>query len=200
MGQTFISGTNPDSGDITQIHSYRAEIYGVLSVLTFIQEYSRYYMLPFLSDVAYYCNNLEVVHKVNTLANNPNSSNEQHKTFAVLQLKLSLPPNIIAFHVKGHQDKWKKWENLTILERLNIQADVLIGDNAKAPLNKHILRTSIAIYVKGNYIPNNYVHDIRSACGETDAKAFLMRKYHWNKATIIDIEWEFHTQYIKNQT
>ena len=79
MGKTFISGTNSDFGHIIQIHSHRAEIYGVLSVLTFIQEYSKYCMLPFLSNVAYYCDNLEVVHKINTLANNPNSFNEQHK-------------------------------------------------------------------------------------------------------------------------
>ena len=91
MRKTFISGTNPDFGHITQIHSHRAEIYGVLSVLTFIQEYSTYLMLPFLSKVAYSCNNLEVVHKINTLANNSNSFNEQHKTTdhdTVLQLKL----------------------------------------------------------------------------------------------------------------
>ena len=65
-------------------------------------------MLPFLSNVAYYCDNLEVVHKINTLENNPKSFNEQHKTTDhddVLQLKLCLPPNITAFHVKGHQDK-----------------------------------------------------------------------------------------------
>ena len=74
------------------------------------KEYSNYLMLPFLSTVAYYCDNLEVVHKINTLANNPNFFNEQHTTTdhdAVLQLKLCLPPNIIAFHVKGHQNKWK---------------------------------------------------------------------------------------------
>ena len=110
IGKTFNSGTNPDFGHMTQIHSNRAEIYSVLSVLTFIQEYSRYYMLPFLSDVAYYCDNLEAVHKIKTLANNPNSFNEKYKTTdhgAVQQLKLCLPPNIIAFHVKGHQNKWK---------------------------------------------------------------------------------------------
>ena len=80
-------------------------------------------MIPFLSQIAYYCDNLEVVHKINTLANNPNSFNDLHKTTdhdAVLQLKLCLPPNIIAFHVKGHQDKRKKWEHLTIPERLNM--------------------------------------------------------------------------------
>ena len=56
------------------------------------------------------------------------------------------------------------------------------------------------IYVKGKYIPNNYIHAIMSACGETDAKEFLMRKYRWNQSTIIDIEWELHAQYIKKQT
>ena len=76
-------------------------------------------MLPFLSTVAYYCDNLEVVHKINALANNPNSFNEQYEMTdhdAVLQLKLCLPPNIAVFHVKGHQDKRKKWDHLTIPE------------------------------------------------------------------------------------
>ena len=110
-GNTFIAGTNPDFGHINQIHSHRAEIYGVQSVLTFIKEYSNYFMIPFLTQVAYYCDNLEVVHKINTLTNNPNSFNDIHKTTdhdAMLQSKLSLPPSIIAFHVKGHQDKRKK--------------------------------------------------------------------------------------------
>ena len=160
-------------------------------------------MIPFLSQIAYYCDNLEVVHKINTLANNPNSFNDLHKTTdhdAVLQLKLYLPPNIIAFHVKGHQDKRKKWEHLTIPERLNMQADKLIGNKAKAPINQHILHTSLEIYVNGNYIPNNYVHSIRDACGENDAKAFLIHKYQWNNSTIANIEWELHAKYIKKQT
>ena len=185
LGKTFISGTNPDFGHIDQIHSHRAEIYGVLSVFIFIQKHSKYYILSFQSKGAYYCDNLEVINKINTLVNNPNSFNKQYITTdhdAVLQLKECLPTNITAFHVKGYQDKWKKWEYITIPERLNIQADELIGDNAKTPLNKHILHTSMANYVKGKYIPNNYVNTICSA--------FLMRKHRWNKSTISDIEWE----------
>ena len=52
MRKTSISGTNPDFGHITQIHSHRPEIHYVLSVLTFIKEYSNYLVLPFLSTVA----------------------------------------------------------------------------------------------------------------------------------------------------
>ena len=118
----------------------------------------------------------------------------------MLQLKLCFPPNIIAFHVKGHQDKRKKWEHLTIPERLNIQADKLIGDKAKAPLNQHILQTSITIHVHGKYIPDNYVHSIRTVCVEKDAKDFLMNKFQWTTSTIADIEWELQANYIKKQT
>ena len=47
-------------------------------------------MLTSQSKVEYYCDNIEVVHKINTLSNNRNCFNEQHKTIdhdAVLQLK-----------------------------------------------------------------------------------------------------------------
>ena len=189
-GETFIEGTNPDFGHISQIHSHRAEIYGVLSVFIFIKAYSNYFMLPFLSAIEYHGDNLEIVHKINILANDPNYFDELHKTTdhdAVLQLKLCFPKEIIAFHVKSHQDLRKKQEHLTLPERLNIKADKLIENKARAPLNKHILQTSLAIYVNGKYIPNNYVNSIRAACGEKDAKDFLMRKYHWNNSTIENI-------------
>ena len=80
-------------------------------------------MLTFKSKVEYYCDNIEVVRKINTLSNNHNSFNKQHETThhdASLQLKECLPKNVIAFHVKGHQDKRQKWELFTIPERLNI--------------------------------------------------------------------------------
>ena len=160
-------------------------------------------MLPFLSAIEYHGDNLEIVHKINILATDPNYFDELHKTTdhdAVLQLKICFPKEIIAFHVKSHQDLRKKQEHLTLPERLNIKVDKLIGNKARAPLNTHILQTALAIYVNGKYIPNNYINSIRAACGEKDAKAFLMRKYQWTTATIEDIEWELHAKYIKKQT
>ena len=46
-GKTLISGTNPDFGNIQHIQSHRAELYGILSVFTFLQEYYKYYILIF---------------------------------------------------------------------------------------------------------------------------------------------------------
>ena len=199
VGKILVSGTNQDFGNIQHIHSHRAEIYGVLSVFTFLHEYSKYYMLPFKSTIEYYCYIIEVVHKINNLSNNRNSFNEQYKTTdhdAVFHLKECLPKNVITFHVKGHQDKRKKWELLTIPERLNTQANELIGNNTKAPINNHIINTSMAIYINENYTPNNYVAGIHSYCGEKEAKGFIINKYRWIKSTISDIEWDLHANFI----
>ena len=57
-GENLVSGTNPDFRNIQHIHSHRAEIYGVLSVFTFLQEYSKYYMLTFKSTIKYYYDTL----------------------------------------------------------------------------------------------------------------------------------------------
>ena len=160
-------------------------------------------MIPVKFRIKYYCDNIEVVHKINMISNNRQYFDDQHKTIdheTVLQLKKCLPTNVIAFHVKGHQDKRKKWENLTIPERLNIQADELIGNNTTIPINTHIINTSLALYINGKYIPNNYIYAIRSSCGEKQAKSFLMNKHRWSKSTINDIERDLCANFIKKQT
>ena len=57
----------------------------------------------------------------------------------------------------------------------------------------------MAIYINGNYTPNNYVAGIFSYCGEKEAKGFLINKYRWSKSTISDIKWDLHVNYIKKK-
>ena len=42
-GREILSKFNPDFGDITQINSHHAEIYGALSVFMFLHEYCKFY-------------------------------------------------------------------------------------------------------------------------------------------------------------
>ena len=116
------------------------------------------------SKVEYYCDNIEVVHKINTLAANSNNCNERYKTTdhdAVLKLREYLPPSVTTFHVKEHQDQRKQTQNLTTIETLNIKDDNQTRCNANVPLEQYIMNTPIAIYVQGTYIPNNYIFIIR---------------------------------------
>ena len=50
-GNEIITGFNPDFGDITQINSHRAEIYGALSVFLFLQEYCNFYRITLQSPI-----------------------------------------------------------------------------------------------------------------------------------------------------
>ena len=44
-GNILAEGHNPDSGIITEIHSRRAELFGLLAAFIFLEEYCRYYFV-----------------------------------------------------------------------------------------------------------------------------------------------------------
>ena len=67
LGNIIIKGTNLDFGAIEAVHSHRAEIYGVLSVFLFLNEYCEFYSLEQRPPITYYCDNLEVVKNFNTV-------------------------------------------------------------------------------------------------------------------------------------
>ena len=57
----------------------------------------------------------------------------------------------------------------------------------------------MAIYINGNYTPNNYDSGIRSYCGKKKTKDFLIKKYRRRKSTISNIEWDLQANFIKKK-
>ena len=95
----------------------------MLSVLLFLHEYCWYYILPFASQVNYFCDNLEVVNKMRKLIENEQYYDEYINTVnhdAMYLLKQYLPCNFNIQHVRSHQDKKKPESTLIIAEKLNI--------------------------------------------------------------------------------
>ena len=110
FGHTSLSGLNLDFGPITPINSHQSEIYGVLSVLLFLHEYCRYFMIPISPHVKYFCDNLEVINKMKQLIKDEQYYDEYIKTAdhdAIYLLKQYLPRQFIINHVRSHQDKQK---------------------------------------------------------------------------------------------
>ena len=66
-GGEILSGSKPHFGDITQINSYRAEIYGVLSVFILLERYCNFYRIELKSPIQYYCDNNEFVTKMRNI-------------------------------------------------------------------------------------------------------------------------------------
>ena len=48
----------------------------------------------------------------------------------MLEIQKYIPDNIRVNHIRGHQDKKKRKEQLTMAEKLNIMADTIIEKNA----------------------------------------------------------------------
>ena len=112
-GTILVEGHNPDFGIIKEIHSRRAEIFGLLSALIFLEEYCRYYFIKCQSNIKYHCDNLEVVNKVKDIQREKIIFNKTHKTIdhdAVLVLKELIPRKMTNNHVKSHAEKRKKKE------------------------------------------------------------------------------------------
>ena len=66
-GRDLLPGFNLDFGDITQINSHRAEIYGALSVFMFLHEYCKFYKINLQSPIKYYFDNKELVTKLSNI-------------------------------------------------------------------------------------------------------------------------------------
>jgi len=103
-GNILIEGHNPDFGIITEIPSHRAEIFGLLSALIFLEEYCRYYFIEPESTIQYHYDNLEVVNKVKAIQSEKYLFDKAYKTTdhdAVLVLKKLIPRNMTINHVKS---------------------------------------------------------------------------------------------------
>lgn len=127
MKNVIIEGTNPDFDSIDFIHSHRVEIYGALSVLLFINEYCKYYLLEQRSSIKYYCDNLELVNKISMLLENANTFQGKYKTTdhdVVLKIQTYLPNKLAIYHIKERQNTGKNKINLPA--RFNIKPDKLI--------------------------------------------------------------------------
>ena len=100
--------------------------------------YYDYFSLPLLNPIEVFCDNRSYVIKLNELKSNEYSKLFTHKIkehedyFELLNI---LPKYFSIIYVKGHQDDSKTPEDLTIPERLNIEADIIAISKTKNPLN-----------------------------------------------------------------
>ena len=120
------------------MHSHRAEIFGVLSVLTFLKEYCIYFLIELNSPVKYYCDKI----LVNSNAFDRKYKRADHDT--VLQLKICLPKTMKIHNIFLHQDKSKD-KYLTLQTKLNIRANKLISSNIRKPLQTNIINTPMVL-------------------------------------------------------
>ena len=101
------------------------------------------------------------------------------KKYEACLVLLDIIPNYFNItHVKCRQDDINSPTDFTILERLNIYADIIATSKAKSHLNISFPSTPFAIYVNTNYININFQKRIRECFFEQDARHFLQSNYN----------------------
>jgi len=110
-------------------HSGRAEGYGFLATLTFLEHYCNHAQITVnlvKATIQAYCNNLGLIQKINQMLINqiPNPSwataNNYDLHVKIFQTIWQIPIPISLYHVKGHQDDETPVDQLPYAAQLNI--------------------------------------------------------------------------------
>ena len=70
-GTIIIRGSNPDYGQIENIHSYRSEVYASLAAQLFLKTYAEYFQIIIDSKITSYCYNKAYVERLKQFISDP---------------------------------------------------------------------------------------------------------------------------------
>jgi len=197
-GQGLAPGPEED------MHSRRAEAFGILAALTFIQYYlSCYTPVPEAMTLTCFCDNLGVITNINTFRDDeishPNdaTSDDRDLIIAISNIVDRCQPLELQFmYVKGHQDT-KADHPLTLPELHNVACNKLAKAYVKTT---SYLSTSLAtpefkaaqphLNVAGKMICRKFLAALCQQAAHPEYNQYLHQKFHWTKDDAKQIHWE----------
>jgi len=191
-------------GPAEDMHSGRAEAFGILAAVTFIQYYlSCYEPAPMDTTITCYCDNLGVITNLNTYREddisrpNDTTNDDRDLILAISDIADRCQPVELQFqYVPGHQDT-KANRPLTLQEMHNVACDKL----AKTYVNStSYLSTTLAtpeieaaqphINIAGKTICRKYLATIRDQTTLPEYEQYLSTKNNWTQDKTKQIQWE----------
>ena len=178
-------------------NSYRAEGYGILSVMRFIFQVQSF-VTGTLSESRLCCDNKSMVassHEVPAeWKRTPNST--QASDYDVLAeiwatrdlLPVTACPAVL--HIKGHQDKKTAYDQLPLPAQLNVDADKLAGDYMTAHPDKDytvvpVLPTSgVQLHLPAGTITYNMKKEVSMARTTGPMKQYMIKKHGWEEESL----------------
>ena len=115
--------------------------------------------------------------------------------------QLNHPPTIT--HIKGHQDKHKSYEQLSLPAQLNVDADALADSymihhqdqHRKAPLLPH---SGCLLHLPEGTITNQLKRELVIAKRGPPLRTLLRNKFQWTPEVEATIDWSLHGHAIRN--
>jgi exonuclease III len=186
-------GDNPES--------FRAEGYGLLSVLLFFHHFYRFYHihdpLPFIL----YCDNEALI---KTLIESmtykyvtPNSTlSSDWDVLEEIRHHLSIVPSKLEW-IKGHQDDHKPYHKLSLPAKLNVDADALatifLAQARPMPQVPQLPHSPAYLQINSSTITKQYKQKIRFLMHGEDLLTYMKETWSWSDATAANIDWKGHS-------
>ena len=121
------------------------------------------------------------------------------KEQVAVQTILSLiPPNFSIRHIKAHQDDNVSYNNLSLNDKLNVDADYIATNHTSIPINTHLLIPPFVIYLNNKCIHQRIENQIRVKIDAQEAQDYLKQIYRWNFVTFNNIAWLYLYSSINN--
>ena len=179
-------------------NSYRAERLGLLACHVLVAALSSYFSLK-LGSYKICCDNEGALTSTRNLASRVTASSSQADIDRVLRdVKLQLTRQPTYEWVKSHLDDVTVWENLTIVQQLNVLCDALakgavrkgmLGDVRAAP-SQLLPREQGAIIINGVKEISDASSAIRFVLGRKEAARFYTTELGWTTSLFDTVDWK----------
>jgi hypothetical protein len=183
--------------------SFRAESYGLLSVLLFMDHYLRFFQVN-VSDAVehlFYCDNKGLIDRItNSMTRtwkNPNHclASEYDLESGIVEILQRLPVKFSLKHVLGHQDKKIRIEDLPWEAQMNCHADAYATDyldnwSVPSQIVPFIPASNASISIDGATITSHVARRLRLAASSPDLERHIMTKNGWNDWIFNSIDWD----------
>ena len=217
QGNRLVQCSGPARGH--RISSYRSEGYGMLSVFRFLDRIHVYCEQSINAKaVTVVCDNKSMVQQVAELiptsATTYTTDSETHRSLTPLQPEWDLLQEIwhtirtwdsfAVVHVKGHQDRHRRYQDLDLHAQLNVDADFLAAQYLREhpqPKPNVLLfpHTHAQFHIQDTTITSRYSLRIRNADSDPTTIEYLKQRYKWTDEIFLRVNWTVHGKAIRSQ-
>jgi len=192
-------------GHAEDMYSGRAEAFGLLAGLIFIQSYLAQYNTQQLAGTRLqcFCDNQGIISNINTMLETtttcPNdATSDDYDLYRVICTMVQQCELIKTtfWHVKGHQDRNPK-HPLTCIEQLNVECDAKAEQytttttrSSTAMGNPRIPEAQLHLCINRKIICQNVLPNLQWAVSTLAYRKEMQGKYHWTASDVENIHWQ----------
>ncbi len=193
-GAILWKGMGIMSSPVEDSYPGHAEAFGIFSALWFLLHYISWFPLefPLCSPIKVICDNQGTIQWIKKMKNasfitaRMTTTDDFDIYQAIFQTDKHLYPLWFHYvHIKGHQDKYQPFHQLSLEAQLNVECDRRAGNLLPKLLHFHksthppLPFTCPDLYVHGQLIVRDYQHWLRYAACLPDYRMYLWQKFQW---------------------